>query len=122
MAYDYFENTSFDLNQDGHIDSSEAAYIYDTFFNNDAEGELNDEIYESHKPDYSFSASLNAFGDKNKTDSAIKSIDESKCKKSSKGLIAWGIIVLLAILFPDSLAVAIFVGVIFLSLKISDSF
>ena len=32
MAYDNFENTPFDLNQDGHIDSNEAAYIYDTFY------------------------------------------------------------------------------------------
>ncbi len=32
MAYDNFENTPFDLNNDGHIDSNEAAYIYDTFY------------------------------------------------------------------------------------------
>ena len=32
MAYDNFENTPFDLNHDGHIDSNEAAYIYDTFY------------------------------------------------------------------------------------------
>ncbi len=33
MVYDNFENTPFDLNHDGHIDSNEAAYIYDTFYN-----------------------------------------------------------------------------------------
>ncbi len=32
MAYDNFENTPFDLDHDGHIDSNEAAYIYDTFY------------------------------------------------------------------------------------------
>ncbi len=32
MAYDNFENTSFDRDRDGHINSSEAAYIYDTFY------------------------------------------------------------------------------------------
>ena len=32
MAYDNFENTPFDLNHDGHIDSNEAAYIYDIFY------------------------------------------------------------------------------------------
>lgn len=37
MAYDNFENTPFDLNHDGHIDSNEAAYIYDTFYNEDAD-------------------------------------------------------------------------------------
>ncbi len=35
MAYDNFENTPFDLDHDGHIDSNEAAYIYETFFNED---------------------------------------------------------------------------------------
>ena len=32
MAYDNFVNTPFDLNHDGHIDSNEAAYIYETFY------------------------------------------------------------------------------------------
>ena len=32
MAYDNFKNTPFDLNHDGHIDSNEAAYIYDKFY------------------------------------------------------------------------------------------
>ena len=31
MAYDNYENTAFDLNHDGHIDSNEAAFIHDTF-------------------------------------------------------------------------------------------
>ena len=35
MAYDNFENTPFDLDHDGHIDSNEAAYIYETFYNED---------------------------------------------------------------------------------------
>ena len=35
MAYDNFENTPFDLDNDGHIDSNEAAYIYETFYNED---------------------------------------------------------------------------------------
>ncbi len=38
MAYDNFENTPFDLNHDGHIDSNEAAYIYDTFYKEQEEG------------------------------------------------------------------------------------
>ncbi len=38
MAYDNFENTPFDLNHDGHIDSNEAAYIYDTFYKEQDEG------------------------------------------------------------------------------------
>ncbi len=38
MAYDNFENTPFDLNHDGHIDSNEAAYIYDTFYKESDEG------------------------------------------------------------------------------------
>ena len=32
MAYDNFENTPFDLDHDGHIDSNEAAYIHDTLY------------------------------------------------------------------------------------------
>ncbi len=32
MAYDYYKNTSFDLNHDGKIDPNEAAYIHDTFY------------------------------------------------------------------------------------------
>lgn len=35
MAYDNYENTPFDLDHDGHIDSNEAAYIYETFYNED---------------------------------------------------------------------------------------
>ncbi len=35
MAYDNFENTPFDLDRNGHIDSNEAAYIYDTFYKED---------------------------------------------------------------------------------------
>lgn len=35
MAYDNYENTPFDLNHNGHIDTNEAAYIYDSFFNED---------------------------------------------------------------------------------------
>lgn len=44
MAYDNFENTSFDLNHDGHIDSNEAAYIYDTFYKESEEGSSSDNI------------------------------------------------------------------------------
>ncbi|MDC7292532.1 MULTISPECIES: hypothetical protein [unclassified Butyrivibrio] len=38
MAYDNFENTPFDLDHDGHIDSNEAAYIYDTFYKESDDG------------------------------------------------------------------------------------
>ena len=38
MAYDIFENTPFDLDHDGRIDSNEAAYIYDTFYKESDEG------------------------------------------------------------------------------------
>ena len=44
MAYDYFRDTVFDLNRDGRIDPCEAAFIYDTFFNEDKdESDLDDE-------------------------------------------------------------------------------
>ena len=35
MAYDNFENTPFDFNHDGHIDSNEAAYIYESLYAED---------------------------------------------------------------------------------------
>ncbi len=38
MAYDNFENTPFDLNHDGNIDSNEAAHIYETFYKEQDEG------------------------------------------------------------------------------------
>ena len=37
MAYDNFENTPFDLDHDGHIDSNEAAYIHDTLYKEEAD-------------------------------------------------------------------------------------
>jgi hypothetical protein len=46
MAYDNFENTPFDLNHDGHIDSNEAAYIHETFYNEDnTEDDDSSEVY-----------------------------------------------------------------------------
>ena len=42
MAYDNYENTPFDLNHDGHIDSNEAAYIYDTFYKKQVDGGIVD--------------------------------------------------------------------------------
>ena len=32
MSYDDFENTPYDLDHDGHIDTNEAAYIHDTLY------------------------------------------------------------------------------------------
>ena len=122
MAYDNFENTPFDLNHDGHIDSNEAAYIYDTFFNEDTNGELNDVIYEDHEFDHSLGAGAYTASSKKNTEDVAKSINGERKRSSSKGLIAWGIVVLLAILFPDSLGVAFFAGMIFLSLKLSGVF
>lgn len=45
MAYDNFEDTPFDLNHDGKIDSNEAAYIYETFYNEDNQSSEDDEDY-----------------------------------------------------------------------------
>ncbi len=39
MAYDEFENTSYDLNRDGHIDSAEASYIHETLYGDDKHGD-----------------------------------------------------------------------------------
>ena len=43
MAYDEFENTSYDLNRDGHIDSAEASYIHETLYGDDKHGDHDDD-------------------------------------------------------------------------------
>ncbi|SHN57174.1 hypothetical protein SAMN02745247_01657 [Butyrivibrio hungatei DSM 14810] len=43
MAYDEFENTSYDLNCDGHIDSAEASYIHETLYGDDKHGDHDDD-------------------------------------------------------------------------------
>ena len=40
MAYDNFENTPFDLDHDGHIDSNEAAYIHDTLYKEETDSSV----------------------------------------------------------------------------------
>ena len=40
MAYDNYENTPFDLDHDGHIDSNEAAYIHDTLYKEEADSSV----------------------------------------------------------------------------------
>ncbi len=122
MAYDNFENTPFDLNHDGHIDSNEAAYIYETFYSdyNDSNTDdcFVDERFEGNISDNSEPCSR---GDARKgLDVDCKWGAESDKRLNMSSLIPWGIVILIAILFPDSQGIAVFVGMLILSAKISS--
>ena len=53
MAYDNYEDTPFDLNHDGHIDSNEAAYIYNTFYDESGDSDSDDFDFDSYGSTYS---------------------------------------------------------------------
>lgn len=46
MAYENFENTAFDLDRDGKINASEAAYIQETIFKDDSVERSEDDYIE----------------------------------------------------------------------------
>lgn len=121
MAYDYFENTPFDLNHDGHIDSNEAAYIYENFFSEDSSNTSEcDDLFED---DYTYNSSVKTVQkDSSEKFDITKYKEEVRKEKSRHNTIALVIVIVLALLFPDSPGIAIFVGGILLSLKISGVF
>ena len=49
MAYENFENTAFDLDRDGKINASEAAYIQETIFKDDSVERSEDDYIEMKK-------------------------------------------------------------------------
>lgn len=116
MAYENFENTSFDLNHDGHIDTNEAAYIHDTFYSES----------DSTEEDMDFSISSGYRSEKKS--SSFKEIDHKKLMEdvrradARRNLIALGILVVVSIIFADSPGITLFVGAMLLSAKISRVF
>ena len=116
MAYDNFENTSFDLNHDGHIDSNEAAYIYDTFY---SESDSSDDDM-----DFSVQGGYRSSGSSKK----YKEIDHDKLMRDvqraelNRNLIAFGILIVASIIFSSSPGIVLFLGGIMLSAKIFGVF
>ena len=124
MAYDYFSDTSFDLNHDGKIDANEAAYIYETFFNEDNEKQEPFEEMDCYES-YNQHCSSN-----NSSSSNDKSylIDFEELRKAAekenyhKNLFIIVVVSLLLLVFPSSPGVGLFVGGILLILKWSKGF
>lgn len=125
--YDNFANTPFDLNHDGHIDPIEAAYIRETF-------NIDDNYYGSSKYDGYTDTDF----DDDDDDSDVCYVSPEKCKEihdmveeikksaeeeqQNKNRIALGIFFVACIVFASSPAIALFIGGIMLSAKISKIF
>lgn len=111
MAYDNFENTPFDLNHDGHIDSNEAAYIYDTFYK-----ELDEP---SSEADFGDSGSGDG-GSWNPTAEERKKLNDDmedlrrRVKENAwrRRLTVFGIWIALAVFIPNKLLAALLIVVV----------
>ncbi len=121
MAYDNFANTPFDLNHDGHIDANEAAYIYDTFYNDDTgESSCAEDITDD----------ICCGGGWYPTDAERrKQNDEIRqfCRRAqehdrNKKLIVIGIIVALGLFVPNEGAALILMGVVYVLASMFDIF
>lgn len=120
MAYDYFSDTPFDLNHDGKIDSNEAAYIYENFFNED------NEKHESYEDVF-----INLGNEESKNTSVCKTnysydVDEimraAEKEDFHKTMFIIGVMMVLAFALPSSPMVSLLVGGILLILKCSKGF
>ena len=120
MAYDSFENTPFDLNHDGHIDSNEAAYIYDTFYNEDnniVDSGLGDDISfsgDGYYPTAEQRRKMNA----DMEDLRRRVAEEDRNKK----LTVFGIWLALAVLVPNKLLAAILIFIVYVIATMFDVF
>ena len=120
MAYDNFENTPFDLNHDGHIDSNEAAYIYDTFYNED-----NNVVDAGLKDDISFSGggyyptAEQRKKQKEDMDQLRRKVQESD--RNNK-LITFGIMIAIGIILPNKLAACLLIFIVYVIASMFDVF
>ena len=120
--YDEFNNSSFDLNDDGRIDSAEASFIEDTYYedhNGISSGfDDDDDLGSSYRGSTGYSTSKKTYHE----------IDFEKLRKDVKrddairNLIAKGILFIVALIARDSPGIVLFVGGILLSAKISRIF
>ncbi len=120
MAYDNFENTPFDLNHDGHIDSNEAAYIYDTFYNednNDVDAGLEDDISFSGGGYYPTSEQRRKMYS-DMEDLRRRVAEEERYKK----LTVFGIWLALAVFVPNKLLAAILIFIVYIIATMFDVF
>ncbi len=106
MAYDYFSDTPFDLNHDGKIDSNEAAYIYDTFFDEDKETrEIEDDAdlsFEGFEPDDIGSSYTVSQSVENSSYETYKKGIAAKEENHFKNFVITIIVLILLFLFPSA--------------------
>ncbi len=125
MAYDYFSDTPFDLNHDGKIDSNEAAYIYETFFNEDNDKQ---EPCEDDSLDLGYDEDPNRISYKNTSPGEKYSYDAKEILKAAdrenhhKNMFIIGVVLVLLLVFSSSPGVGLFVGGILMILKWSKGF
>lgn len=121
MAYDEFNNSSFDLNGDGRIDSAEASFIEDTFYE-DHNG-ISSGFDEGDDVDIVYGGGYHSSSNKTYHEIDFDKLREDvKRADARKNLIAIGIVAFVALIFPDSPGISLFVGAMLLSAKISRVF
>lgn len=93
MAYDRFEGTPFDLDHDGKIDAKEAAYIYQTFYE---EKDDSSNILINSKSSKTFDSNLEG---SEKMADAIRGSKQHETEIVSTNCIIWIIMFIVAIMF-----------------------
>ncbi|SCY10421.1 hypothetical protein [Butyrivibrio sp. INlla14] len=120
--YDEFNNSSFDLDHDGKIDSAEASFIEDTYY-----GDHNG-ISTGFDEDDDYGLSCRRSAGYRSSNDTYHEIDFDKLRKDVKrdearrNLIAIGILFAVALIAHDSPGIILFVGAMLLSAKISRVF
>lgn len=121
MAYDEFNGSSFDLNNDGRIDSAEASFIEDTYYE-DHNG-ISSGFDEDDDVDTVYGGGYHSSSKKTYHEIDFDKLREDvKRAEARRNLIAIGIVAVVAIIFPSSPGIALFVGAMLLSAKISGVF
>ena len=107
MAYDNYENTAFDLNHDGKIDSSEASFIEDTFYE-DHHG-VSTGFDEDDDSDVCYGSSgYSKLNGNNKANADIEQLRKSiQARKQNRVLITIGVIAAIWIFVGNNIAGAL---------------
>lgn len=121
MAYDNFANTPFDRNHDGHIDANEAAYIYDTFYNEDTdEAGYDDDITDGICSGGGWHLSD---AERRKQNDEIRELRRSVQESDrTKKQVTIGIMFALGILVPSKGVALILIGIVYVIASMFDVF
>ena len=118
--YDEFNGTSFDLNNDGHIDSNEAAYIYDTFYKESDEGGSADI---DDGDDIGGGGWYPTAEERKKMNADMEDLRRRVAEEDrNKKLTVFGIWLALAIFVPNKLLAAILIFIVYIIATMFDVF